>query len=511
MLKSLVGDSGVEDLKKAVFKRGTQAVIDPLEFYFPLMVMPRTILSWLVQNIKPMKPGEHKEVPFPGRDDIKIYIEKQDVDQYRAEFIQGSKVVHAFEKQSLPAVSAHLMTVGEIYDTFTTDPKEEAKIETPKEPLKEEQDSKEVVRTIMQLGEVAPQKEDPEQIKWMTSHASIKELTGVVGKLVDVLVAREITGKKADAELDKADMKESKEQGKVEESRQPEKISNENLKDRGLPAESKGGEFKAAIQEMKQITKDKYQPAEDNKGPECKEVPAGKEAAEGKIKKEEMSVKKRSVREVLMKPCGSTKKAEMPGGAAAPKGPAAPIPPKPPVPAGGMPQAQANKQAQASARGKVVMPKTPGAPMPHNSSNKPKAPAAPKAPGQQTPGAAAKPPQAPKAPVTKGEGYFRNKLSGISKSECYNVTESEVYKSKCKECGKPEFKKSDSGPQFDPCACFAVVKQSEDGKPTKFVDVIKKSDGTFDLKFDKNADPDSVKIFLLTLKSRLLLKRRHGL
>ena len=118
LLKSIVGDSGYKTLEKAIFKQKTQAIIDPLEYYLPLIVVPRAILSWLVQTIKPMKTGEIKDVKFPSRDDIAIHFEKQDIDQYRAEFVSAGKIIHTFEKQSLPAVSADTVIHGPKKDCY---------------------------------------------------------------------------------------------------------------------------------------------------------------------------------------------------------------------------------------------------------------------------------------------------------------------------------------------------------------------------------------------------------
>jgi hypothetical protein len=206
--------------------------------------------------------------------------------------------------------------------------------------------------------------------------------------------------------------------------------------------------------------------------------------------------------ELLMKP-KQMEKAEMPKGAGQPNKPSMPTPPKPPVPASNNPASAAAKQAQSSARGSYTPPKTPGASKPQNPTLKPKAAQAPKAAQGSAQDAAAK-----AAAVNKNE-YFKAK---IKKKETYTVTESELYKSKCPHCNVAEFKKSETGsPEFNPCACFSVMKKDEEGNPYKFVSVIKKSDtGNFELKFHKNADPDSIKVFLLTLKAHLLVKRKFN-
>lgn len=198
LLKNIVGVDGYEALEKAIYRSATQSVADPLELYLPLLVVPRAILSWLVQNIRPLKVGEHKEFKYPGKDDITINVEKQSTDVYRGEMVQRGRIIHNFDKQSLPSIGGHLMTVFEDYDGLAAKDKEpEApKADAPKEekisPEPKAGDSKEVVRSMMDLGGITAENADPEAVKWLTAHANVKQLTAVVGKLVDALVARQI-------------------------------------------------------------------------------------------------------------------------------------------------------------------------------------------------------------------------------------------------------------------------------------------------------------------------------
>jgi hypothetical protein len=178
-------------------------------------------------------------------------------------------------------------------------------------------------------------------------------------------------------------------------------------------------------------------------------------------------------------------KADKPMGAGQPNGPAKALAPKAPVPPSNAPAQAAAKQAQsqadASGTGGYKPPKTPGAVQPKN-------------------------------PTMQKNDYFRNKLSApVAKSIKAHATEEQLYKSACPNCGVPEFKKDkDGNPVFNPCACFLVMKKDEEGKQYKFVQVLKKADGGFNLAFAKDADPEVVKLFLLTLKSALLIKRKFG-
>jgi hypothetical protein len=193
MLKSILGEEGLESLEKAIVKQRGRAVVDPLEFYLPLLVAPRAILAWLIQNVKPMKPGESQMFPFPGRPEIRIEVQKDDIDLYRATFVSKGRIIHEFEKQTLPAFSAHLMTLGEDYESFLDKPEQE------------KQSSPDIVKLMMNLGGVNPQPQHADAM--MASHGNIKDLIATVGKLVDALVTKKSNTDEIDRALDAPKMK----------------------------------------------------------------------------------------------------------------------------------------------------------------------------------------------------------------------------------------------------------------------------------------------------------------
>jgi len=635
LLKSILGDRGYETLEKAIYKQRTQAVVDPLEFYLPLIVVPRTILSWLVQNINPMRQGEIKDIKFPGRDDIMIHIEKQAPDQYRMEFVQGGRVIHQFEKQSLPAASGHLLSVGEMYHEFDK-PKtaddlvaEEVKAKPELAEPKAEAPEHESLRHMISMANIQT-KEDPENIKWTMSHANVREMTAVIGKLVDALTAKQMQRERLESELDETakeekkmsdttrkradtstirpsdsyaqlDRNKSKDTTDLEEpATKPQKVkAGEDRTDETVNLRSqtpfKPGKQAPSQQEEKPFKKqdppmsDKKIESGSTQDPATKpkidpvgaarvdephqekpfgpgnhkpvqepETPFKKgtlnpteqrtdtvgTASPGKNQAHEYFRKKM---EMLSKPWASQAQAawghspagkralggeaavkewdrateghhlpkhvhkdqmdpavgqavadkiadadsiklkikkeemgkgEMPKGAGQPMAPKPPQMPKPPVAPGNNPAAQAAKQSQMSGKGKIKPPHTPGAPKP---------------------------------PSMNKSDYFRSKL-GKSEPMRSTATEEQLYKSACSQCGVPEFVKGQDGnPQFQPCACFLVMKKDEEGNPSKFVKVLRKSDGSYGMEFAKGADPEIVKLFLLTLKSRLLIKKNHGI
>jgi hypothetical protein len=116
-------------------------------------------------------------------------------------------------------------------------------------------------------------------------------------------------------------------------------------------------------------------------------------------------------------------------------------------------------------------------------------------------------PLKPLKPLTNKD-YFKSKLNKCKKSEKkeYRILEKELYTA-CPHCGVPEFQKTESGPKYKPCACFYVTLKTEEGTATSFVRVLRKSEGTYSLVFNKNADQETVSTFLMTLRNKLISKK----
>ena len=116
LLKTFLGIEGFEELSKTMYRRDSKSILSPIDMYLPVLAVPRTILSWLVQNIKPMAINDEKTIKYPGLENFDIVIRKTGIDAYTAQFMDHGKIVHAFENQTLPAFGGHLMSLTESYD-----------------------------------------------------------------------------------------------------------------------------------------------------------------------------------------------------------------------------------------------------------------------------------------------------------------------------------------------------------------------------------------------------------
>lgn len=199
ILTDTLGEPQSNILAKAIFKQRSRSVVDPSEQLLGLLTAPRAIISWLITNVKPMKVGEHKELKFPGRDDITIHIEKQDVDVYRADFIQNGTVIHRFNQQSLPAMASHMVTTGELYEDFLNDSnyfnrprtsnqendsKPDTQTNNTQEPLTSNAPF-DMLRAILQYNDFPSLIDRGARRMW--EHANVKELTNLIGKLIDIV------------------------------------------------------------------------------------------------------------------------------------------------------------------------------------------------------------------------------------------------------------------------------------------------------------------------------------
>ena len=105
----------IEPLAKAIFRQDQGAVVDgAAEIYLPLLALPRSLMSWVVQNVHPLEVGETKVLDVPGSD-CKLEIRKQAPDSYRGQIQKGNKIIHKIEGIPLPAVAGTLLNVCDLY------------------------------------------------------------------------------------------------------------------------------------------------------------------------------------------------------------------------------------------------------------------------------------------------------------------------------------------------------------------------------------------------------------
>lgn len=124
-LKKYLGDNFEKDLLKseagAILKPGANIGVLPQEMYISMQIVPRTVISLLVQHLKPLKAGQIADIPWPSDNGHihNIHINKISNDLYSGEITGEGKVLAKFGYRSLPAVGLVIMSTYELYDKET--------------------------------------------------------------------------------------------------------------------------------------------------------------------------------------------------------------------------------------------------------------------------------------------------------------------------------------------------------------------------------------------------------
>lgn len=125
-VKAAIGDEGFEELRKnQIFRESTNTVVLAEELDAALRIVPKTLLAYLVHNLKPMEQGQDARLVVPGHPDCYIQLTKQDSDVYIGQFIKQGKLVHNFKNSTIPNIGAHLVTYFEMYDRIIEGEKKE--------------------------------------------------------------------------------------------------------------------------------------------------------------------------------------------------------------------------------------------------------------------------------------------------------------------------------------------------------------------------------------------------
>jgi hypothetical protein len=104
-----------ETLAKAIYRKEVGQITDPDELYLPLLVLPKSLISWCIQNIVPIQIGETKKLNVPGSDGI-LEVRKIAPDIYSGSILKDAKIINSFEKIPMPALAGTLLNVLELYD-----------------------------------------------------------------------------------------------------------------------------------------------------------------------------------------------------------------------------------------------------------------------------------------------------------------------------------------------------------------------------------------------------------
>lgn len=121
IVKSILGDDIFEAMEKSeisggLYKEGTKTALDPEEIKIALEIVPRTILSFLMSNLKHKEVGHVCSIPLPFEEGAILDCHKLGPDNYSGEVIKAGKICSKFKHRSLPGIGMVLLTAFELYD-----------------------------------------------------------------------------------------------------------------------------------------------------------------------------------------------------------------------------------------------------------------------------------------------------------------------------------------------------------------------------------------------------------
>lgn len=177
LLEYILGKQGYQKLTKSMYRRDSHSTLSPIDLYLPMMAVPRALLSWLSQHIQIIPIGESRTIKIPTMPNTDIIIEKKGRDAYSARFVEEGKIIHSFENQTLPGVGGHLMSIGEMYDSYNPN---------------QSKDCLELPRSILQNSGI-PNNSAPDSIL-----AVMTPMMETFGKVIDALVSKQIVQKAID-------------------------------------------------------------------------------------------------------------------------------------------------------------------------------------------------------------------------------------------------------------------------------------------------------------------------
>lgn len=118
-LKKALGEDFFESLQKSfeIYKPGTRTTLDPEEMKTALQIVPRTLMSFLVNHLSPLKVGDNHRTELPLQESgVFLNVTKLERDQYIGSIEKAGKIITDFKFRSIPGIGLVIMSAFELYD-----------------------------------------------------------------------------------------------------------------------------------------------------------------------------------------------------------------------------------------------------------------------------------------------------------------------------------------------------------------------------------------------------------
>jgi hypothetical protein len=118
LLKNILDDEFLENLAKSadLYKIGSNSVLDPEEIRIGLKVVPRAVMSILINELVPMEVNAHKDIQLPFGKVAYVRVNKNAADDFTGSVYSDNKLVYDFKNRSIPGLGIILLSTFELYD-----------------------------------------------------------------------------------------------------------------------------------------------------------------------------------------------------------------------------------------------------------------------------------------------------------------------------------------------------------------------------------------------------------
>jgi hypothetical protein len=117
-LDACLGKDFLQDMKKSeLYKPHSNVTIDPKEAWIAYQIVPRTVISWLINNLKPIEVGHTFKSDIPGVEG-RLELIKIDRDVYSGQIYSNidHKKLYEIKYRSLPAIGLCILSTFELYE-----------------------------------------------------------------------------------------------------------------------------------------------------------------------------------------------------------------------------------------------------------------------------------------------------------------------------------------------------------------------------------------------------------
>lgn len=117
-LKACLGEDFFQEMKKSeLYKPHSNVTIDPKEAWIAYQIVPRTLISWLINNLRCLDVGGIFKADIPGVEG-RLELNKIDRDVYSGQIYSNidNKKLYEIKYRSIPAVGLCILSTFELYE-----------------------------------------------------------------------------------------------------------------------------------------------------------------------------------------------------------------------------------------------------------------------------------------------------------------------------------------------------------------------------------------------------------